>query len=111
MSLSDAPMLKPENYEKWKNNMILHLEAISDEMITVIQDGPIKIQIEKSAFPVSNGKDREGDTGKDDAETSITPPGSQDKVTLVDKPRSQWTSEEAKRYRLDGQTRNIIDRD
>ena len=44
MSLSDAPILKPENYEKWRNNMMLHLEAINDEMIEVIKNGPIVIQ-------------------------------------------------------------------
>ena len=58
MSLSDAAIHKPENYEKWKNNMMLHLEAISDEMIEVIKYGPIVIQQFKQVMEVSNGRDR-----------------------------------------------------
>ena len=52
--LGDAPTLKLENYEKWRNNMMLHLEAISDEMVTVINDGPIKIEVSCNTFPRAN---------------------------------------------------------
>ena len=56
MSVLDAPVLKPENYEKWKNNMLLHLEAISDEMITVIKEGPIRILQSKTIYLSSDGR-------------------------------------------------------
>ena len=52
--LGDAPTLKLENYEKWRNNMMLHLEAISDEMVTVINGGPIKIEVVSSSCPRAN---------------------------------------------------------
>ena len=56
ISLSDAPVLKSENYEKWKNNMMLHVESISDEMIYVINEGPIKIRQLKQVTEVSDGR-------------------------------------------------------
>ena len=34
--------------------MMLHLEAISDEMVTVINDGPIKIEVSSSSYPRAN---------------------------------------------------------
>ena len=76
--------------------MMLHLEAISDEMVTVINDGPIKIEVVSSSCPRAN----------DDTAT----PSEKNEVVIVRKPkdRSEWTSEEAKRFRLDGQARNII---
>lgn len=55
--LGDAPTLKLENYEKWRNNMMLHLEAISDKMVTVINDGPIKIEVVSSFCPRANDPD------------------------------------------------------
>ena len=104
MSLSDAPILKPENYEKWKNNMMLHLEAISDEMIDVINNGPIVIQ---QLMEVSNGRDIEQSDGSSQTDSSTSgKPASQ--VIYEPKPRELWTSEDAKRNRLDGQARNII---
>ena len=69
MSLSDAPVLKPENYEKWKNNMMLHLEAISDEMIYVINDGPIKIRQLKQVTEVSDGRKA---SNKEDEDEDLT---------------------------------------
>ena len=112
MSLSDAPILKPENYEKWKNNMMLHLEAISDKMIEVIKNGPIVIQQLKQVMEVSNGRDRDptdeepsGGSSQTDALTSGRPTG---QVVYEPKPRELWTMEDAKRNRLDGQARNII---
>ena len=100
MSLNDAPVLKPENYEKWKNNMLLHLEAISDEMIYVIKNGPIVIRQLKQVLDTSSGKERAQDSSGSSSETTT--------LAYEDKPREQWTSEDAKRYRLDGQARNII---
>lgn len=36
---------------------MLHLEAISDEMVTVIRDRPIRITQKKGSYLVSDGKD------------------------------------------------------
>ena len=109
MSLSDAPVLKPENYEKWKNNMMLHLEAISDEMIYVINEGPSKITQLKQVTELSDGRKA---SDKEDEEEE--PPASDSgcvahgSIMYEDKPRELWTSEDAKRHRLDGQAHNII---
>lgn len=94
--LGDAPTLKLDNYEKWRNNMMLHLEAISDEMVTVVNDGPIKIEVSSSSYPRAN-----------DA-TANQEENNECVVVRKPKDRSEWTSEEAKRFRLDGQARNII---
>ena len=107
MSLSDAPVLKPDNYEKWKNNMMLHLEAISDEMIEVIKNGPIVIQQLKQVMEVSSGRDRDQSEGSSQTDAS-TSGRSTGQVIYEPKPRELWTSEDAKRNRLDGQARNII---
>ena len=109
MSLSDAPVLKPENYEKRKNNMMLHLEAISDEMICVINEGPIKIRQLKQVTEVSDGRkalDKEDES--EDAAASDSGRVARGSIMYEDKPRELWTSEDAKRHRLDGQARNII---
>lgn len=45
MPLSNALMLKPKHYEKFRNNMMLHLESISDEMITVLRMPQFKSDI------------------------------------------------------------------
>ena len=109
MSLSDAPILKPENYEKWKNNMMLHLEAISDEMIYVINEGPIKIRQLKQVTEVSDGrKASDKEDGSEDAAASDSGRVARGSIMYEDKPRELWTSEDAKRHRLDGQARNII---
>ena len=88
MSLSDAPVLKPENYEKWKNNMMLHLEAISDEMIYVINEGPIKIRQLKHVTEVSDGRKA---TDKEDEDEDPTARDSgrvaQGSIVYEDKPR------------------------
>ena len=80
--------------------MMLHLEAISDEMINVIQKGPIRILQKVESYPVSSGKDKDTEDGSS-KEGEV-------RESWVEKPRSEWTSEEAKRFRLDGQARNII---
>ena len=72
MSLSDAPVLKPENYEKWKNNMMLHVEAISDDMIEVIKNGPIIIQQLKQVMEVSSGRDRDQSEGSSQTDVSTS---------------------------------------
>ena len=76
--------------------MMLHLEAISDEMVTVIIDGPIKIEVSCNTFPRANDP-----TATQDEKNECV-------VVKKPKDRSEWTSEEAKRFRLDGQARNII---
>ena len=73
--LGDAPTLKLENYEKRRNNMMLHLEAISDEMVTVINDGPIKIEVVSSSCPRAN----------DDTAT----PSEKNEVVIVRKPKDR----------------------
>ena len=66
--------------------MMLHLEAISDEMVTVINDGPIKIEVSSSSYPRAN------DTTATQEEKN--------ECVVVRKPkdRSEWTSKEAKRF-------------
>ena len=76
--------------------MMLHLEAISDEMVTVINDGPIKIEVSSNSFPRANDP-----TAAHDEKNECV-------VVWKPKDRSEWTSEEAKRFRLDGQARDII---
>ena len=109
MSLSDAPVPKPKNYEKWKNSMMLHLEAISDEMIYVINEGPIKIRQLKQVTEVSDGrKASDKEDGSEDMAASDSGHVARGSIMYEDKPRELWTSEDAKRHRLDGQARNII---
>lgn len=51
-------MLQPKHHEKWKYNMMLHLEAICDDLITMIKNGPIKItQAKGGAYLVIDGRD------------------------------------------------------
>ena len=76
---------------------MLHLEAISDEMINVIQNGPIRILQKQDSYPVSTGRDKDTEGGSS-KEGEV-------RETWVEKPRSEWTSEEAKRFRLDGQAK------
>lgn len=60
MALRDTPMLEPENYEKWLNNMMFHLGATSDEMIIVIRDDPAFLITKLvQSFPTSTNKDTE----------------------------------------------------
>ena len=60
MNANEVPVLVPENYEQWRNNMLLHLEAISDEMIYVLENVPIVIRQLKLVTEVSDGR-REGE--------------------------------------------------
>ena len=66
--------------------MMLHLEAISDEMVTVINDGPIKIEVVSSSCPRAN-----------DSTATVA---EKNECVVVKKPkdRSEWTSEEANRF-------------
>ena len=87
--------------------MMLHLEAISDEMIEVIKNDPIVIQQEKIATDVCDGRDEDFARRTSTSETS-TSGRATGQIALEENPRYLWTSEDFKRNRLDGQARNII---
>ena len=77
--------------------MLLHLEAISDEMIVVLENGTIIIQ----QVTISNGHDK----NPEDSDSEIVTTGQK---IYRDKPREIWTSKDSKRFRLDRIARNII---
>ena len=86
---------------------MLHLEAISNEMIEVINNGPIVIQQAKIVTDVSDGRDEDSARRTSTSETS-TSGRATGQIALEEKPRYLWTSEDFKRNRLDGLARNII---
>ena len=71
------PMFSKENFNIWKARMKSHLGALDDDMWHVITNGPIKI------MKAGTSTDAEG--------------GSQ----LVEKPRSEWTTEDKRKNNLD----------
>lgn len=87
--------------------MMLHLEAISDEMIEAIKNNSIVIQQAKIVIDVSDGRDEDSARRTSTSETS-TSGRATSQIALEEKPRYLRTSEDSKRNRLDGQARNII---
>ncbi|GAB2292592.1 hypothetical protein Dimus_038213 [Dionaea muscipula] len=82
--ISRVPMFSLDKFDEWKMRMQAHLAATHEDMIEVIEEGPLTIM-----------------KANTDATTCA-------EVPMVPKPRSQWTAEEKKKHNLDNVAKDII---
>ncbi|KAL6535019.1 hypothetical protein OROMI_026393 [Orobanche minor] len=84
--INKVPMFSISEFDDWRIRMEVHLAAMHEEMIFVIQNGPIKIMKVNTAARVEG----------------------QEHDVYVEKDRNQWTVDDRKRANLDNVAMNAL---
>ncbi|KAL6521086.1 hypothetical protein OROGR_017655 [Orobanche gracilis] len=84
--INKVPMFSVNEFDDWRIRMEAHLAAMHEEMIFVIQEGPIKIMKVNPAARIE---------GQPHAE-------------MLEKDRDQWTTDDRKRANLDNVAKNAL---
>ncbi|KAL6568829.1 hypothetical protein OROHE_003570 [Orobanche hederae] len=84
--INKVPMFSINEFDDWRIRMEVHLIAMHEEMIFVIQDGPIKIMKANTATRVEG----------------------QEHEVYVEKDHDQWTTNDRKRANLDNIVNNAL---
>ncbi|KAL6531971.1 hypothetical protein OROGR_013941 [Orobanche gracilis] len=84
--INKVPMFSVNEFDDWRIRMEAHLAAMHEEMIFVIQEGPIKIMKVNPAARIEG----------------------QPHTEMLEKDRDQWTTDDRKRANLDNVAKNAL---